>query len=458
MKRRSFRSACIPALILAALAAGPAVGQQRPASGDSTALPLADAVGRALMTHPSLARAEAERASAASLADAARATRLPSVGTEWSAVRFQEPMVVQPIHGFTQDALPDFDRTLVQGSVGATWLLFDGGARGARIARADAATSAAEAGVAVARTTLLAMLARAYLGVLSARETLAAHESRLRALAAERSRAQRLFDEGRAARVAILRADAASSRAEADRVAAEGALRLREADLARLIGAAPAEVEAAALDSLALADPPTAEAPADLRARAVASDPAVLRARRAAETARASIGEARGAYLPALSLTGRYNEYGSGEGDFSGEWQGGVQLSYALFTGGARGDVVDRARADARAAEALVRITELEAAASVDRAWTAVAEARARADALAAAVVQFEEVADVERLAVDAGAGVQTDYLRAESDLLEARAALTAARHTAMAAAVELARATGQLTPAWLTANLEVER
>ncbi|MGH7504048.1 MAG: hypothetical protein ACRELX_00280, partial [Longimicrobiales bacterium] len=64
----------------------------------------------------------------------------------------------------------------------------------------------------------------------------------------------------------------------------------------------------------------------------------------------------------------------------------------------------------------------------------------------------------VERLAADAGAGVQTDYLLAESELLDTRAALSAARYAEVVARVELARATGRLSLDWLTTNLEIRR
>ena len=53
---------------------------------------------------------------------------------------------------------------------------------------------------------------------------------------------------------------------------------------------------------------------------------------------------------------------------------------------------------------------------------------------------------------------MQMDYLRAESDLLETRAALVTARHARTAALVELARVTGELSPQWLTQNLEIRR
>jgi outer membrane protein TolC len=77
---------------------------------------------------------------------------------------------------------------------------------------------------------------------------------------------------------------------------------------------------------------------------------------------------------------------------------------------------------------------------------------------LQTAVAQAEEVARIEKLALDAGSGVQTDYLTAEAQLLSARASLTQARGAEAAARIELTRVTGELSPEWLQSNLESQR
>jgi outer membrane protein TolC len=69
-----------------------------------------------------------------------------------------------------------------------------------------------------------------------------------------------------------------------------------------------------------------------------------------------------------------------------------------------------------------------------------------------------EEVARTELLSLRSGAGTQTDYLRAEADLLRIRSALVEARNSEVAANIELARVTGELTTAWLDKNLENSR
>jgi outer membrane protein TolC len=71
------------------------------------------------------------------------------------------------------------------------------------------------------------------------------------------------------------------------------------------------------------------------------------------------------------------------------------------------------------------------------------------------AVARFDEVVRIRRLSLQTGSGTQTDYLGAETDLLRARASLVEAQHGEIAARVELARVTGELSPAWLATALQ---
>jgi outer membrane protein TolC len=59
-------------------------------------------------------------------------------------------------------------------------------------------------------------------------------------------------------------------------------------------------------------------------------------------------------------------------------------------------------------------------------------------------------------LALETGAGVQTDFIRAEAELLQVRAGLARARHGEILARIRLALATGELTLRWLHENLEM--
>jgi protease secretion system outer membrane protein len=262
-----------------------------------------------------------------------------------------------------------------------------------------------------------------------------------------------MLDQGRVARVVLLRAEAALSSARADHAVAEAQREVAERDVARVMSVEVDVVRARALLPLAV---PGAPPPREVAmARAVEANPELERLR--AQLAGTGAGEAEvGAqWWPRVLLGGRYVRYGSGQGDAGGEWQGGMQLSYALFDGGSRPAAQDRARAETRAAAAELAFGEQRVAESVDRAYAALISAAARRSALADAASQSEEVVRIERLALDAGAGVQTDYLAADAELLRVRAALTDARFAEVVAHVELARAMGTLSLEWIEQNVE---
>jgi len=419
-----------------------------------TPLTLGDAAATVLRVHPTMAAAEAAVARAESGGREARSALLPSLQLDGSAMRFEEPMVIAPLHGFDPTHPPRFDNTLYQGAASLSYTLFDGGARRARIGRADRLTAAAEAGAAAATQALLSQLAQSYLRVLATRELVAAHRARVEAMASERSRAAQTFEQGRAARLVLLRADAALSSAASDTVQATSQLQHAERTLARLLTQDPDALRGRPLAPVRSDAVPPAERTAPLTL-ALAHNAEVQRARAQVAAAERTQAEARAAWLPRLQLAGRFTEYASSQGVETGEWQGGVQLGYPLFTGGARLAAGDRAQAELVAARADLAALELRVADAVDAALSAWAAAHAQVAALTAVLAQAQEVVRVEQLALRQGAGVQSDYLLAEAEVFRARAALAQARYTEVGARVELARATGELSVPWLHENLE---
>ncbi|HEY7472818.1 MAG TPA: TolC family protein [Gemmatimonadota bacterium] len=421
-----------------------------PASASQVdSLTLLDAVGRALSERPALGAAAAAR-------DAARADRARVAGDWWprlsleaGLMRFEEPMLVSPLHGFDLRSIPDFDRTLVDAALGARWTLFEGGARLARARGAAAGVRAADAGLEATGDATIALTVATFADVVAARQTLEAHDLRLDALTAERDRVAKALAEGAVAGVDLSRADAALAGARADRVAAAAALEIATGDLARLVSLP----EAGLAERLAV--------PALARGAAIVPDsagaPAIEQARWQARAAAAASDAARAAWWPEVSTRGAWIERGAAldRDTYTNEWQIGLRLDWALFTGGARAAAISRADAERVRAEELLAQAELDQDAAVQRARSALELAEARAQALEQAVAARAEVARVERLSLDVGAGVQADWLDAEADLLDARAALVRSRADALVAAVELARATGALDLDWLATRLE---
>ena len=449
---------CLPGLLVAAglgVVAPPASAQ----SPDTTPLTLPDAIETALAYHPAIGAARASQVAAASRVGEATALWWPSLNAAGSLMQNEEPMLVYPLHGLPAGP-PDtsifrFDRTLLQGNVSLAWTLWDGGARSARVRSARADEAAVVANGDGTAMTVIGEVAAAYLTVLSSAATRDAHLQSLQALAAERDRVQRLLAEGRAARVELLRVDAAIAQAEAEHIGSTSRLEAAEHSLARLLGVEPARTRSSLLEPVRLVDSTVTENQGRLVAQFEAASPEVAEASARAEAASLARRVAAAAWHPKIDLVGAYLAFGSTDADVRGEWQTGVRLSYPLFTGFARSRAVGGASARAAAAQEQLRLIRLHGEETIDRALTGVRESHARAAALATAVQHLEEVARIERLTLEAGAGTQTDFLRADADLRSARASLVDARHTEILARIQLARATGTLTVEWLANTLE---
>ncbi|MES1241513.1 MAG: TolC family protein [Acidobacteriota bacterium] len=435
-------------LVLAALAvvAVPAAAQ---------ALTLPEAVERALARFPAVEAARARQQEAEEALGEARASRRPRGRVTGSATQYQEPMVVTPIHGFGPGLFPEFDETLGQATLTVSYPLLDNGGIDAQVRSAGSQLEAAGAAVGSAEQLLARRVAAAYLAALGQSQVLAAHDHRLDALRAELSRVQQRYDVGRAAKVEILRAEAALANAEADRVRLSSAVDNAERELARLLDSPLDETRAARLVPVRVeGGPVSSEAREELAAAGIEASPAVAQARSQVAAAEAGTALARSILRPDVRAVGNYNEWTSSQGNFTGEWNVGLQLTVPLFDGGVTRRRIARAEAGVTAAQEQVRLAEVQVREDVDRAAAAAEEAEARIASLAKAEERFAEVVRVQKLMLDEGAGTQTDYLNAEADLLGVRASLAEARHAAALARVDLARAAGLLTPEWLRQNL----
>lgn len=416
-----------------------------------------DAAVLALQHHPTVAEASAALDAAEGVAAQARAARLPTLYTDASLARYQEPSLVAPLHGFDPTMAPEFDRDLVRGNLAFSYSIFDGGARGARIALAEAGSAAAAFGEEAARMELLASVTAAYLDLLTTRDLLGAAENQRRALEAEEERVRNFLTEGKAARVDLLRVEAALSQSAAAEITLSANLDVAVGRLARLTGLPREDLGEGRLASVGLARRirPTLR---NSVATARDASPELRMAREQVVAADAGVRQAKAAWMPALDVTGAYSDFGSLAGTHQWEWQGSLRISYPIFTGGARKGAQDQASAEARRANETLRKAELALEEEVEGALSRLVEAGALREALERAVEQNEEVARIEALALEVGSGVQTDFLRAQADLFQARASLAQARHGEVLATVALARISGELTLNWLQDNMEVVR
>lgn len=242
-------------LVAASLQALPqALPQGQPQARQAARVTLSQAVQAALASHPSVAAARAARDRATADLGDARSAQRPRVSLDASFSQYEKPMVVLPLHGFDLRNPPLFDRSLLQSGASVGWTLYDFGQRAARVRTQDALGSAADASLTTAERQIIARTVNAYVRVLTTRETLAAHDQRIAALDAERTRVQQLLREGKAARVEQLRADAATTNAQADRIATASQLDVAVQELAQLTNLPAAAIAGGSLAALRLGD------------------------------------------------------------------------------------------------------------------------------------------------------------------------------------------------------------
>jgi outer membrane protein TolC len=353
---------------------------------------------------------------------------------------------------------PEFDRNLVRANLLFSYSVFDGGSRSSRIQGAESGRAQAGVGEESARMDLLVSVIQSYLEVLSSVDLLEAAEGQRQALAAEEARVQQFLEEGKAARVDLLRVQAALSQAQASEISLGSGLSVAQGRLSRLTGVMEESVDPRALAPVQLHTGEASASLAEAMDRARAGSPELRFAQLRVVGAEAGVREAKAQWLPKLEAAGGYSDFGSLEGGHTLEWQGSLRVSFPLFTGGARKGALDQARAEERGAREALRKHELAVEQSVQEAVSSVVEARALREAFERGVEQTEEVARIEALALEVGSGVQTDFLRAQAELFQARAALVQARHREVLAAVSLARISGDLSQSWIEENLEVSR
>ncbi len=413
---------------------------------DTSRLSLADAVRRALASQPGVAAARESRAAAAASVGQARAPLFPRLSATFGVNEYKMGNLVYPLSGLSLTNLPLFNTTLSQGALQLGYTLFDFGGRTSQVRLAQAQERKADAALDATLAATISRVANAYLRVLTTRGILDAQERQLAALRAEADRIGELEAQGKAAHVEVLRLAAQVSRSRADEVSTRAQLEVAERDLAQLVAL---QVDTTLLTPVRLADTTLADR-ATLIASAERSSPDVAQAQRAAEAASASVGVARASLVPQLQLSAAYMENGHSFTGYRPYWSAGLQLSYPIFTGGSRTNAIRFNEATARAAGEQLRAAQQAAEQSVDAALATLTAARATVEALATAVTQSEEVERIRLLSLQVGSGTETDYLDAEATLLSNRASLVQARNAEIAARVELARVTGELSPEWM--------
>ena len=265
------------------------------------------------------------------------------------------------------------------------------------------------------------------------------NESRLtRQLQATRDR----FEVGEVTRTDVAQAEARLSGATADRVQAEGALSVAEADYRRVINQEPG--------TLVVPQPLGALPANELEAQQLSevANPNIVAAQFDLAAARSEVDVARSALLPRLSVRGELTY--TDDPTATLEWRRdailGANLRVPLYQGGGEYARVRQTKQTVRQ-----RQNDLEAAFravrnEVTNSWESLVTATTRIDSIAAQVRASEIAVEGSRQEALVGQRTTLDVLDQENDLFQAQVDLVQARRDQIVASYRLKAAIGELT------------
>jgi NodT family efflux transporter outer membrane factor (OMF) lipoprotein len=189
------------------------------------------------------------------------------------------------------------------------------------------------------------------------------------------------------------------------------------------------------------------EVPAGVPSELLLRRPDVAAARRRVAAANASVGVAKAAYFPSLTLTGTYGYQASDLGDLIGApnvfWTIGPTLLLDLFDGGRRKAEIARATAVLDEAGALYRGVVLGAFQQVEDNLSLLEDYRIAAEAQAAAVAASERSVTLATNRYEAGAASYLEVVVSQAAMLQGRRTAEDLATRRLRASVQLVRALG---------------
>lgn len=426
----------------------PASGSRAPLAPPSGPLTLGQCVRFALDQSPATRAAKAALDAARQTTAVAKASFYPSVGLDAGFSRWQRriflPSEIEKIPGFSPVVGPYDDWTA---SIRASYTVFDGGARKARLGAAKAGETGSEAHSKATRQDVALAVEQAFYGLLAAREN---HDVAVESLARSKDHVQLAEDRKEVGAVPladVLRAQVDSANAKLALVQAEGLVRTTRAHLATVMGL-PSETVIEISPGKASME---ANAPIDMKAaldNAVARRPDVQQARQRVAGARLEVAAARSAFLPRVGAAAAYGREDTRFFPHDNTWQVGVDLSFPIFTGFSRTHQLEKARAELARAEATRDRLTLAVREQGWDAFSKVTEAYEAVQTTEALVTSAKESQRYARERYKVGAGTITDLLDSETALAHAEASRVNAEWEYHSARAKLQWTLGEILPA----------
>ena len=320
--------------------------------------------------------------------------------------------------------------------------IYQGGRTSADIERAEFAIQAARAGVVATEQQILLDAATAFMDVVESQAVLELTINNEQVLQRQLEATQDRFTVGEVTRTDVAQAESRLAGAVADRINAEGQLRITRATFERVVGVtAPALQPPQPLVGL----PASLEESVNL---AQLNNPAVIQAEFLERSAIANIDFREGFLLPELFITGRVRQEMDPVAGIDSRTSADIraQLTIPLYQAGAVTSQVRQARAEAGQARIDVEDTRRGSIEGAVTAFEALVTSRASIESLVAQVRAAEIALEGVEQEATVGSRTVLDVLDAEQELLDARVNLVQSQRDEVVAGFQVLSSIGQLT------------
>ncbi len=409
----------------------------------SEALTLPQALEQALAANPAIHSHELDVQTQALEKEIATGRRLPRLDLTSSVTRYAYPTTVTPIR--EAGVFPPLDRDIASVGLALAVPLYSGGRLTAGISLAEHNLEAAAQTLRGAGQDLMFNVASTYTKALHLRDLQRAVAARVQTLETEQALLLRRLDEGRAARLELVRLQTQLSQARHDFLAARQGEQDALTLLATLLGSP------STLPNLADIAPTVVKLP-DSRdealARAARQRPELQRAQALERAAVSNVQIAASERLPQVSLVASAQETaGAGEWKGYGGGQIGVLVSVPIFDGSISKNRVAQARLEVGKSQLRIRQTADAIVSEVEQAVGAFGESRGRLQVAAQGEREADEALRIEMVRFSAGESTVTDLLASEAALWAARVNRLQAGYDVVVSQARLLRSIGELSP-----------
>ena len=416
-------------------------------AGDLVAAPwtLDGALQAALRGSPD-ARIAAQRAEAAeTMVEQARSAWYPVVSLQGSYVQTNSPMTafgaILNERAFSFGL--DFNRPGQIDNLNATgtvaYNLYGGGRPTAGLAAAHSGALASRQDVRAARNQLGAAVAKAYLDIRKARESVGALEAGANAYDASVAVARARFEAGQMFKADLLSLEVQLAQTREQLAVARHGAALADRAFNFVLGAenpaAPVELADGDPSLARLSVPDTAD---------ISLRPELIGLQERVNAAEAMVRAARGGRQPSVNAFASYQYDQGWKLDHQGDsWIAGVSLDLNIFDGGLTSARIRQSSSELAQAREMLRKATLAVGLEVEQARLAYEDARDRLTVTARAVAQAEESAALSRARFEKGLLLTAELIGAEGRLIEARTRRAFASADELIAVADYRRALG---------------